>query len=137
MLGSDTQPKPAETAATSMLYTGEQYDKSLSQYYLRARYYNPLNGLFNQTAGTTRCRAGLTPAKDQRLSRRTLNSQFLISSVHPVHYRPLLSSYFSIPCHVDLSRRNEVKTEATRRRINSQLFIYTVRPACRVVVHFQ
>jgi RHS repeat-associated protein len=49
MLGSSSVPNPAPTAATQYLYTGEQYDKSLSQYYLRARYYNPSNGRFNQT----------------------------------------------------------------------------------------
>jgi len=38
----------AANADTNLLYCGEQYDKSLDQYYLRARYYNPLNGLFNQ-----------------------------------------------------------------------------------------
>ena len=36
------------TPQTNLLYTGQQYDKSLEQYYLRARYYNPGNGLFNQ-----------------------------------------------------------------------------------------
>ena len=46
MLGSAA--KPADSAQTNLLYTGEQYDKNLSQYYLRARYYNPANGLFNQ-----------------------------------------------------------------------------------------
>jgi RHS repeat-associated protein len=30
------------------LYGGEQYDSHLSQYYLRARYYDPANGRFNQ-----------------------------------------------------------------------------------------
>jgi RHS repeat-associated protein len=30
------------------LYCGEQYDSHLSQYYLRARYYDPANGRFNQ-----------------------------------------------------------------------------------------
>lgn len=32
---------------TSLLYAGEQFDTSAQQYYLRARYYNPLNGRFN------------------------------------------------------------------------------------------
>lgn len=31
-----------------MLYAGEQFDDNLGQYYLRARYYNPLNGTFNR-----------------------------------------------------------------------------------------
>jgi RHS repeat-associated protein len=35
-------------AATKLLYAGEQYDSHLSQYYLRARYYDPANGRFNQ-----------------------------------------------------------------------------------------
>jgi len=35
-------------AATALLYCGEQYDSHLSQYYLRARYYDPANGRFNQ-----------------------------------------------------------------------------------------
>jgi RHS repeat-associated protein len=38
----------ANTAQTNLLYCGEQYDSASSQYYLRARYYNPANGLFNQ-----------------------------------------------------------------------------------------
>lgn len=33
-------------SATKMLYCGEQYDSSLSQYYLRARYYDQSNGRF-------------------------------------------------------------------------------------------
>jgi RHS repeat-associated protein len=36
------------TAATNLLYSGEQYDNDLSQYYLRARYYNQSNGRFNR-----------------------------------------------------------------------------------------
>ena len=48
MLGDSTNPNPAQTAATSLLYCGEQYDTSLSQYYLRARYYNPATGRFNR-----------------------------------------------------------------------------------------
>jgi|GEM_PF-3456569 len=37
------------SAATNLLYSGEKYDSSLSQYYLRARYYDPSNGRFTQT----------------------------------------------------------------------------------------
>ena len=33
---------------TTLLYTGEQYDASLDQYYLRARYYDPATGRFNR-----------------------------------------------------------------------------------------
>lgn len=47
MLGDSTNPKPVQTAATNLLYSGEQYDSSMQQYYLRARYYNPSNGLFS------------------------------------------------------------------------------------------
>jgi RHS repeat-associated protein len=36
------------TQATTMLYCGEQYDSTLQMYNLRARYYNPSNGRFNQ-----------------------------------------------------------------------------------------
>ncbi|MEN6309508.1 MAG: Tox-REase-5 domain-containing protein [Anaerohalosphaeraceae bacterium] len=46
MLGSAAGS--ANAAQTNLLYCGEQYDSALSQYYLRARYYNPANGLFNQ-----------------------------------------------------------------------------------------
>jgi RHS repeat-associated protein len=46
MLGSAANAE--NNAQTSLLYCGEQYDKALNQYYLRARYYNPRNGLFNQ-----------------------------------------------------------------------------------------
>jgi RHS repeat-associated protein len=38
----------AETAQTTMLYCGEQFDAGLHMYNLRARYYNPSNGRFNQ-----------------------------------------------------------------------------------------
>lgn len=34
--------------ATKLLYAGEQFDVNLQQYYLRARYYDPSNGRFNQ-----------------------------------------------------------------------------------------
>jgi len=33
---------------TKLLYTGQQFDVNMQQYYLRARYYNPANGRFNQ-----------------------------------------------------------------------------------------
>jgi len=46
MLGADDTA--AASADTSLLYAGEQYDSALSQYYLRARYYNPSNGRFNR-----------------------------------------------------------------------------------------
>ncbi len=39
---------PTAAPATNLLYTGEQYDSSLGQYYLRARYYDPANGRFNR-----------------------------------------------------------------------------------------
>jgi RHS repeat-associated protein len=38
----------AEAAPTSLLYCGEQYDANLHMYNLRARYYDPNNGRFNQ-----------------------------------------------------------------------------------------
>jgi RHS repeat-associated protein len=44
MLGGN----PQTPAATNLLYAGEQWDTSAQHYYLRARYYNPNNGLFNQ-----------------------------------------------------------------------------------------
>ena len=31
-----------------ILYTGQQYDQEMGQYYLRARYYNPVVGRFTQ-----------------------------------------------------------------------------------------
>ncbi len=46
MLGGN--PTPAAPAATNLLYTGEQYDANLQQYYLRARYYDSSNGRFHQ-----------------------------------------------------------------------------------------
>ena len=36
------------TSQTNLQYAGEYYDTALKQYNLRARYYNPLNGRFNQ-----------------------------------------------------------------------------------------
>ena len=43
-----TSSTPPEASPTSLLYCGEQYDSSLQMYNLRARYYNPSNGRFNQ-----------------------------------------------------------------------------------------
>jgi RHS repeat-associated protein len=48
MLGDSTTPNPAKTTDTSLLYSGEQYDGNLDQYYNRARYYNQNNGTFNR-----------------------------------------------------------------------------------------
>jgi len=42
-----TLGSPASTS-TNLLYAGEQFDSDLSQYYLRARYYDPLNGRFSR-----------------------------------------------------------------------------------------
>jgi RHS repeat-associated protein len=39
----------ADSAPTTKLFCGEQYDSSLQMYNLRARYYNPINGRFNQS----------------------------------------------------------------------------------------
>ena len=47
MLGGN--PTPAGPPPTSLLYAGEQFDTDLQQYYLRARFYDPLNGRFNRT----------------------------------------------------------------------------------------
>ena len=45
MLGGN----PADTSnSTSLLYSGEQFDTDLQQYYLRARYYDQNNGRFNR-----------------------------------------------------------------------------------------
>jgi RHS repeat-associated protein len=46
MLGGN--PTSASPADTSLLYAGEQFDTDAQQYYLRARYYDPLNGRFNR-----------------------------------------------------------------------------------------
>ena len=45
---ASARPGYTPTQATSLLYAGEYFDTDLQQYYLRARYYNPLNGLFNR-----------------------------------------------------------------------------------------
>jgi RHS repeat-associated protein len=37
-----------DTVNEGLFYTGEQWDNSARMYYLRARYYDPLNGRFNQ-----------------------------------------------------------------------------------------
>jgi len=47
MLGGN--PTSASPVATNLLYSGERWDNDAQNYYLRARYYNPLNGLFNRT----------------------------------------------------------------------------------------
>jgi RHS repeat-associated protein len=39
---------PATPPATKLLYTGQQFDVNMQQYYLRARYYDPSNGRFDQ-----------------------------------------------------------------------------------------
>jgi len=44
--GTALTPLPT---TNSLFYTGEQFDSSLDQYYLRARYYDPANGRFNRT----------------------------------------------------------------------------------------
>lgn len=46
MLGGN--PAPGDLS-TNLLYAGEQLDSHAQQYYLRARYYDPLNGRFNRT----------------------------------------------------------------------------------------
>jgi len=49
-------PGTTPQQATNLLYAGEQFDANVSQYYLRARYYNQNNGTFNRVdpyAGNT------------------------------------------------------------------------------------
>ena len=46
--GVATPALPGEGLDTTLLYCGEQYDPVLEQYYLRARYYNPVTGRFNR-----------------------------------------------------------------------------------------
>jgi RHS repeat-associated protein len=43
----NSEPDPG-SSATNLLYSGEQWDNSAQSYYLRARYYDPLNGRFNR-----------------------------------------------------------------------------------------
>jgi RHS repeat-associated protein len=43
-----TMSTSTASAETSTLYCGEQYDSTLQMYNLRARFYNPSNGRFNQ-----------------------------------------------------------------------------------------
>jgi RHS repeat-associated protein len=53
---AQSDPGITSPQATSLLYAGEQFDTEAQQYYLRARYYNPLNGTFNRVdpyAGNT------------------------------------------------------------------------------------
>jgi len=45
MLGGN----PQTPAGTNLLYAGEHFDTDVQHYYNRARWYNPLNGLFNRT----------------------------------------------------------------------------------------
>jgi RHS repeat-associated protein len=42
------EPGYTPAQATSLLYAGEYFDTSAQQYYLRARWYDPSNGRFNQ-----------------------------------------------------------------------------------------
>ena len=46
--GLGVTPGVTLAQATNLLYAGEHFDTDAQQYYLRARYYNPLNGRFNQ-----------------------------------------------------------------------------------------
>ena len=46
MLGG--KPTSSSPAGTNLLYAGEHFDTASQQYYLRARWYNPSNGLFNR-----------------------------------------------------------------------------------------
>ena len=46
--GNPDSASNSSSPATNLLYAGEQFDSETGQYYLRARYYNPLTGLFNQ-----------------------------------------------------------------------------------------
>jgi RHS repeat-associated protein len=41
-------PGKVSPQQTNLLYAGEHFDTDTQQYYLRARYYNPQNGLFNR-----------------------------------------------------------------------------------------
>lgn len=41
-------PEKKEDIRNRILYTGQQYDRETGQYYLRARYYNPIIGRFTQ-----------------------------------------------------------------------------------------
>ncbi len=45
---ASSNPGKVGTQATNLLYAGEQFDVDAQSYYLRARYYNPSNGLFNR-----------------------------------------------------------------------------------------
>jgi RHS repeat-associated protein len=47
LVQSATSSSTAESAPTTKLYCGEQYDANLHMYNLRARYYDPSNGRFN------------------------------------------------------------------------------------------
>ena len=46
MLGGN--PAQGSTPSTNLLYTGEHFDTDSQQYYLRARWYDSLNGRFNR-----------------------------------------------------------------------------------------
>jgi RHS repeat-associated protein len=45
---ASANPGKVSQQATNLLYTGEHFDVDSQNYYLRARWYNPLNGLFNR-----------------------------------------------------------------------------------------
>jgi len=45
---ASASPGYTPAQATNILYAGEQFDTDALQYYLRERYYNPLNGRFNR-----------------------------------------------------------------------------------------
>lgn len=65
------QLETAENFQNSIRYTGQQYDELAEQYYLRARYYNPLLGRFMQEdvyqGNASLQRAGVTPASTDPL----------------------------------------------------------------------
>jgi len=82
MLGANANA--ADSAGTSMLYAGEQFDTSLQMYYNRARYYDQNIGRFNRMnpyAGNTSKSNSLSPSLIKMLVVLLINQKDYIHSI--------------------------------------------------------
>jgi RHS repeat-associated protein len=76
------------TPDDGLYYAGEMFDADLGQYYLRARYYNPSNGLFNR----------VDPYSGNLQDPQSLH-KYLYCHANPVNGIDPSGMYFSTPYH--------------------------------------
>lgn len=108
MLGGN--PTATSPAATNYLYTGEQFDEHAQHYYLRARYYNPLNGRFNRMEPY----AG-SPQDPQSLHK------YLYCHANPVSYRDP-SGKFALMT-LTYSTKTKTKMEADYAQVTTAIYL--------------